>query len=67
MVPLSPWSLIGTSLAGHIGHVVVVRAQEKMVWVDAPRHVALVKDMQALGNRALGFCPRESVRAMAAL
>lgn len=58
-------TLVAT-LRHFIGHVVVIRASEQMIRVDAATHVALVEDMHPFGNIPTEQHPRLPMRALKA-
>lgn len=54
-------------LADHVDDVVLLCPEEQMVWTDAAPVVAAVAHVQAVGDRAIGFNPREAMCAIADL
>lgn len=54
-----------SSLGDHVGVVVLKRPQEQMVRADARAVVAVVEDVQTIGDRATMQAPRDAVHVIA--
>lgn len=53
--------MAGATLANHVGHVVPAGSKEEMVGANARGIVAVVADVQPIGDRSLCKCPRNAV------
>lgn len=55
-------------LCEHVSHVIAVRPDEQVVWIDASRVVAAMQYVHTIGNSpSIGHLPRHSVRPIRSL